>query len=331
MWHARRLFMLLAVCLGVTALAGCAGGATPAAGLPSAGPSQLPSLAPTLPPPPGVNTAFRALARQEASAWPRSPLGKVWKTGLVIPSADDLTSLPLRGFVTGDAKLAFGDGNLVYKGPPPSGVPAGVITWADGSTTKVPVLSKAQVFSALKNNTVGRCQSCDTTPLAVTDASPTTMALATSRGTANVPAWAFTVNGASGPVVQAAIPPGSYVLEDSVRRPAENLGPLGKAFVGVDVAGLSGDGGRTLEMMLAGEPCDPAATWGGLVAEVGDVVVVGGWIHDPHPAAGCASDLIGSDITVRLAAPLGDRVILDAATGLPVAPVPFHGAPVKVK
>jgi hypothetical protein len=45
----------------------------------------------------------------------------------------------------------------------------------------------------------------------------------------------------------------------------------------------------------------------------------------------CPANLIGSDVTVRLAAPLGDRVILDAATGLPVTPVPFQGSPVAVK
>jgi hypothetical protein len=168
--------------------------------------------------------------------WPHSPLGKVWKTGLVIPSADDLTTAPLRGFSSDEATEAFGNGNLVYTGPPPSGAPTGVISWANGASTKVPVLNEAQVFGALKNNTEGRCPSCRTTPLAVTGAQPTTMVFATSRGDASVPAWAFTVTGANGPVFQAAIPPGSYVLEDSVRQPAENLGPLGRAFVGTAVA-----------------------------------------------------------------------------------------------
>jgi hypothetical protein len=329
MAHARRWFMVLVAWVGVTALAGCAAGAAPAAGgQASAVTSRPASSASAVPSPQGVAVAaFHALARQEASDWPRSPLGKVWKTGLVIPSADYLTSVPSRGFSSGNAKLAFGKGELVYTGPPPSGAPAGVVTWPGGSTTKVPVLSEAQAFSALKNNTVGRCAGCRTTPVAVTGARPATMAVPTSRGKASVPAWEFTVNGALGPVFRAAIPPGSYVLEDSVRQPAENLGPLGKAFVGITGASLSGNDGRTLRMTLASGPCGPAATWGGLVAEVGDVVVVGGWVHDPHPGTACAAVLIGTQVTVRLAAPLGDRVILDAATGLPVAPFPFRGRP----
>jgi hypothetical protein len=332
MTRARCRFMLLAGCLSVAAVAGCAGGATqPAVGGPASAVTSQPASAMPLPTDMNV-AAFDALARQEASDWPQSPLGKVWKTGLVIPAGSGLTGGPLRGFSSDAVMDAFGNGNLVFTGPPPSGAPAGVIIWADGSKTKVPVLSEAQVFSALKTNTErGRCPSCRTTPLAVTGAQPTSMAIATNRGTASVPAWGFTISGANGPVFQAAIPPGSYVLEDSVRQPAENLGPLGKAFVGTFVASLDGNDGRTLEMELSGVPCDPAATWGGLVAEVGDVVVVGGWIHDPHPGGTCPANLIGSQVTVRLAAPLGDRTILDAATDLPLSPSPFRGAPVTAK
>jgi hypothetical protein len=333
----RRLLAPLAAGLCVLAVAGCAAGSAVAGG-PAVSvatsrpvpPAPSPSASAPSPSPQGVDvTAFRALAKQEASAWSQSPLGKVWNTGLVTFS-DDLSSGPVRGFSSDEAKEAFGNGNLVYTGPPPSGAPAGVISWANGATAKVPVLSEAQVFSALKNNTGGRCPSCRTTPLAVTGAQPTTMAVATSRGTAKVPAWAFTVNGANGTVFQAALPPGSYVPEYSVRQPAENLGPLGKAFVGTAVATLSGSDSRTLEVMVAGPPCDPDATWGGLVAEDGDVVVVGGWMDRPHPAAACTANLTGLPVIVRLAAPLGDRVILDAATGLPLVPH-FTGAPVTGK
>ena len=341
MARARGRLTLLTACLGVSAVAGCAvaspgqpaGGtagrsaaapavavASPTAARP-ASTATSPSLSPG-----GVNVAaFNALARQEASAWPNSALGKVWKTGLVIPVADDLSSGPSGGFPSGETKIAFGNGNLVYTGTPPKGAPAGVVTWADGSSMKVPVLSEAQVFSALKNNTAGRCPSCATTPLAVTAAQPTTMSVATSRGTATVPAWAFTLQGVSTPVIQAALPPGSYVTQHSSHQPAEQLGPLGKGFVGAVAATRAADG-RTLTLMLEGSPCD--ATWGGLVAEAGDVVVVGGWMHDPHPDAPCAASLVGRTVTVRLAKPLGDRVILDAATGWPTSQVPLFATPV---
>jgi hypothetical protein len=78
--------------------------------------------------------------------------------------------------------------------------------------------------------------------------------------------------------------------------------------------------GRTLTVGLGGSPCDTA--WGGLAAEVDGVVVVGGWMHDPNAAQPCAAVLVLRLAAVRLAAPLGDRVVLDAATGWPVTEEP---------
>jgi hypothetical protein len=94
--------------------------------------------------------------------------------------------------------------------------------------------------------------------------------------------------------------------------------------VGANEASVLTPDGRTLGMWLAGIPCRPPATYGALVAEVGDVVIVGGWINDPQPVTSyCAAS---GYVTIRLATPLGHRVILDGQTGLP-APYPFHPAP----
>jgi hypothetical protein len=339
MVRARHRLALLAACLGVSAVAGCAvansgqptvsvGHSASAASPPAAHPasptlstSQSPSPSPT-----GVNVAaFHALARHEASAWPNSPLGKVWKTGLVVPLADDLSSGPSGGFPSDETKEAFGNGDLVFTGPPPSGAPDGLVTWPDGTSMKVTVLSAVQVFNAMKNNTGGRCPSCVTTPIAVTAANPTTMRVLTSRGAASVPAWSFTLQGVSTPVIQAALPPGSYVTQYSFRAPTEQLGLLGKGFAGVVGATASADG-RLLTLIVSGSPCD--TSWGGLVAEVSDMVVVGGWMHNPYPDAPCAASLVGRTVTVQLAKPLGDRVILDAATGWPAPQIPVFAKPV---
>jgi hypothetical protein len=261
--------------------------------------------------------AFNSLARQEATAWARSPLARAWRTGLVVLTADELSSGPSGGFPSSAAKLAFINGDLVFTGPPPTDAPAGVVTWPDGSRLKVPVLSEARVFSELTGSR--QCPGCATTPLAVTAARPTTLDVLTSRGTASVPAWAFTLKGVSTPVIQAALAPGSYITPYTYGSSAEKLAPLGTAFVGGGPVRPSADG-RTLTVGLGGSPCDTA--WGGLVAEVGGVVVVGGWMHDPNPAQPCAAMLVQRLAAVRLAAPLGDRVVLDAATGLPVTEEP---------
>jgi hypothetical protein len=329
----RRPLALLAACLCLVAAAGCAAaGPTRSAGTaaasarppdsvvaPAAGQSVPQHPTPSLPPPPeGVNVAaFNSLARQEASAWARSTLAKAWRTGLVVLTADELTSGPSGGFPSDAAKLAFINGDLVFTGSPPTGAPAGVVTWPDGSKLKVPVLSEARAFGELASG--GQCPGCATTPLAVTAARPTTLDVRTSRGTASVPAWAFTLKGVSSPVIQAALAPGSYLTLYTYGSSAEKLAPLGTAFVGGGPVTPSADG-RTLTVGLAGSPCDTA--WGGLVAEVGGVVVVGGWMHDPNPDHSCIAVLLQRLAAVPLAAPLGDRVVLDAATGRPATVEP---------
>jgi hypothetical protein len=92
--------------------------------------------------------AFNTLARQEASAWARSPLAKVWRTGLVLLDPV-LTAAPSGGLPSTADQSALADGALVFEGPPPSGRPAGLVTWSDGSTMKVAVLSATRAFDAL--------------------------------------------------------------------------------------------------------------------------------------------------------------------------------------
>jgi hypothetical protein len=336
----RRPLALVVTFVGLAAMAGCASASStlPAGAVkPGASPSvsyldSVSELPPAAQPassraaassPEGVNVAaFDALATQEATAWARSPLAKAWRTGLVVLDTGSLASGPSGGFASSAAKLAFVNGDLVYTGPPPAGAPAGVVTWPDGSAMKVPVLSEARVFGEL---TGGRqCPGCATKPLAVTAARPTTMDVLTSRGTASVPAWAFTLKGVSTPVIQAALAPGSYLTPNTHGSSPEKLAPLGPAFVGGGPVWPSADG-RSLTVGVAGSPCDKA--WGGLVAEVGGVVVVGGWMQNPNPDQACADVLELRRAAVRLAAPLGQRVVLDASTGRPVTLEPFSAAP----
>jgi hypothetical protein len=327
----RRSLSLLAVCLAAAAataaVTGCAASAVGSSAAESAAtsvggvgaPVSAPTAMSTASPPPGaVNVgAFDALARQEAVAWARSPLAKAWRTGLVVLAPEDeLSSGPSGGFPSGQDKEDFINGDLVFTGPAPSGAPDGVVTWRDGSTMKVPVLSEAQTFRELTSSR--QCPACATTPLDVTATEPTTLAVATSRGIAQVPAWAFTLAGVSGPVIQAALPPGSYVTPGSKGSPsAARLAPLGKAFTGAGNATVSADG-RTLTLRLFGGVCD--ATWGGLETEADGAVVVGGWEVDPNPNAPCAAVGVFLTTTVRLPAPVGNRVIIDASTGQPVSP-----------
>jgi hypothetical protein len=133
-------------------------------------------------------------------------------------SSDDLSAGPSGGFPSGQDKIDFVNGDLVFTGPAPAGAPPGVVAWPGGETMKVPVLSEARTFAELTGSR--QCHGCATTPLDVTAATPTTLDVGTSRGIAKVPAWAFTLQGVSGPVIQAALPPGSYVIPGGQGTPA---------------------------------------------------------------------------------------------------------------
>ena len=315
-------FACLLACLGLAAIAGCAAAAPgQPAGHPASSASAVGSAsaaASPSPSPEGVNVAaFEAVARQEATAWARSQLATEWRTGLVVLSAGSLSSGPSGGFPSSAAKLAFVNGDLVFTGQPPSAAPSGVVTWSDGSTMKVQPLSEARVFAELASSR--QCPGCATTPLAVTAVRPATMDIATSRGSASVPAWSFTLQGVSASVIQAALPPGSYATLNTDGISAEKLRPLGASFVGGATVTPSADG-RTLTVGLPGGSCE--TTWGGLVSETGGVVVVGGWMYNPNLDQACAGVLLLRKVTVHLAAPLGDRVVLDGATGQPVTREP---------
>lgn len=293
-----RTLALLAVCLGLVALAGCA----TASSAPPARPS---------PSPPGVNVAaFDALARQEASAWARTPLASAWRDGLVVLAAGDLFRGP-----TGKAAFASYYGlPLAFTGTQPSAGPAGVITWPGGARMKVPVLSAAGALGALQDGW-GGCAACTVPPKEVTAAVPATLTVPTNRGIATVPAWSFTIRGVSAPVVQSALPSGSYTEPFTGATLQENLRPLGTGFTGVTYA-VPSSGGRTLTLTIFGSPCE--TSWGGLDAVVGDAIVVGGWMHDANQSQPCTAVLVGYKATIHLAAPLGTRVIIDAATGEPI-------------
>jgi hypothetical protein len=198
----------------------------------------------------------------------------------------------------------------------PTGAPPGVVTWPGGKSMKVPVLSEARTFSELTSSR--ECPACATSPLDVTAAKPATLAVLTSRGTAQVPAWAFALKGVSGPVIQAALPAGSYVLPGGKGNPSRaQLALLGTEFTGAEESAVSADG-RTLTLRLFGGVCD--TKFGGLATETDGAVVVGGWEVDPTPNTPCPAVGIFLTTRVRLSAPVGHRVIIDASTGQPVTP-----------
>ena len=152
--------------------------------------------------------------------------------------------------------------------------------------------------------------------LTITGASLTTADVDTSNGPATVPAWSFTVNGKSRPMVVVA------VSEDALKPVVPPVPPPGLAKLDPGLLGaerLTRIEGNTLTFALSHGGCESDLR--AHVVEFDDLVVIGG-SHGPLLAsAGCA-ELVeySTPAVVTLAEPLGDRAVISAATGVRLIP-----------
>ena len=244
--------------------------------------------------------------------WDRSRAARLWRTGLVLLDPSDLTPVPSNaGFGSQSEKAAFGSGHFRLAGTLPAGPLPGLIHWADGSTLRLPLLTARAAFAELAaQRACGGPASCG--QLTVTGAQPGVVTVHTSRGPASVPAWRFMVAGLGWAVSEVAVARSALVV-------LPGYGPIppgGRNTPGVNgLTAVSADG-HTLTLSFIGSACD--AAWGAYRYQSNTTVVAGSW---EAPAAGNAPcPAVGMIRTARvtLARPLGTRVILDVASGLPL-------------
>lgn len=256
--------------------------------------------------------AFVARARQVTAQWDRSHAARAWRAGLVLMDASDLTPVPSKGFSTGREKLAFMSGHFRLAGVLPAGPLPGMVRWANGTTLRLPLLSARAAFAELAaERPCAVPNACG--QLTVTGAEPGVVTVRTSRGPASVPAWRFTVAGLGWKVSEVAVARSAFVVLPGYGP----IPPAGRDTQGVsELTAVSGNG-RALRLIFIGGACEEA--WGAYKYESGSTVVVGSWerssANGPCPAVG-----IGRTARVTLARPLGTRVVLDVASGLPLVP-----------
>ncbi len=219
----------------------------------------------------------------------------------------------------GDWEEAVGDNNkralmagMVASNSPLSeeAPPDGEVTWQDGTTTKVPLLSAQDAIVAIESTTEAPCSDC--TMLLVTAAELTSGPIQTSRGPATAPIWAFTMQGTAVKVTRVAIANPVVVAPDEVG-----------SQLGLAIDSASGSvGGTELTVAFVGapdpgdKPCGEDYTAEAVESDLAVVVIV---TRHPHVTIGACS-AVGArrTATATLAAPLGDRVVLDLQTGTPV-------------
>ena len=222
----------------------------------------------------------------------------------------------------GDWELAVGDNNKralmagLVEAPddlPTEVPPDGEVRWQDGTVTRMPLLSAQQAAAAIRTGAGASCGDCR--PLVITVARLTTGPVETSRGPATAPVWEFTLQGTSVRLTRPAFAdPITVAL-----RPIDQDPPI---TVAIDSA--SGTvGGRELTVAFVGAPlpgdqaCGEDYTAKAVESDQAVVVIV---TRHPHQAlvGGCSAVGARRTATAVLAAPLGDRPLLDIQQGLPV-------------
>ena len=225
----------------------------------------------------------------------------------------------------GDWELSVGDNDkpalmagliVAASALPIATPPDGQVTWTDGTTQSVPLISAEQAFEAIKTDaaaTGGQCPEC--TPLQITGAELTTIDFMTSRGSARTPAWAFMVAGTAVRVTRIAV--ATKISVSPVydpNRPHEGLtidwasGNPESTELTVGFVGAEGP---------ATEPCGEDYTTEAVEDQYAIVVIV---IRHPNTTWQVACDAVGHPrtATVTLAAPLGSRAVLEVVDGQPV-------------
>ena len=264
---------------------------------------------------PGATDPAAAHQRAQAvlSAW-ADAVAKTGEHAAVTP-VGELTSQ------IGDWEEAVGDNNkralmagMVAAASPLSEVapPDADVTWQDGTTTKVPLMSALDAIVAIENTTEAPCSDC--AMLLATAADLTSGPIQTSRGPATAPIWEFTLEGTSVKVTRVAIANPVVIAPDD--------GGLG---LGLDLDSASGSvDGTALTVAFVGapdpgdKPCGEDYTAEAVESDLAVVVIVTRHPHVGLLPQGCSAVGARRTATAALAAPLGDRVVLDLQQGTPV-------------
>jgi hypothetical protein len=215
--------------------------------------------------------------------------------------------------VGGNNKQALMAGMVASINPLSEEVPPdGDVAWQDGTTTKVPLLSAQGAIVAIESTTSAPCDGC--AQLLVTDARLTSGLVQTTRGPATAPIWEFTVQGTAVKVTRVAIANPVVVAPDEVG-----------SQLGLAIDSASGTvGGNALTVAFVGAPdpgnmpCGEDYTAEAVESDLAVVVIVTRHPHSPPFGGACSAVGARRTATATLAAPLGDRVVLDLQQGTPV-------------
>jgi hypothetical protein len=211
-------------------------------------------------------------------------------------------------------KLALMAGMVVDNaGLPAKAPPDGEVRWQDGRTASMSLNSAQEAFASIRAGSPEPCSDC--APLRITAARLTTGPVETSRGPATAPIWEFTLQGTAVKVTRVAIADAITVVPPPWNPSNLALGPAIESASGTI-------GGRELTVAFIGSPRPGSQACGedySALAVESDLAVVVIVTSHAHAGIGaCTSEGARRTATVELAAPLGERAVLEVQQGLPV-------------
>lgn len=274
-WHAA------AVGVVITALAGCGSSSN------GATTSIVGAAVPAI----NAGPALRLWDRFPANASPRP-----------VVTSGGLVSAPNGGFTSGDAKLAFMEGNLRLAAPLPTAP-----THADGFAIISPAQAVARAASSGSSQPGLKTRA---SPLLITKVQLGTAPFQTDRGFRRLPVWQLYFQGNPDPASVLALTDGEIFTPPHPLRRRTATVPVGSAAA-------SPDGTRITVSFTGGhagnKPCDDNYT--AAVATSSHAVAVSVIDHPVKADANCLLPGFRRRVTVRLDRPLGGRALINSGSG----------------
>lgn len=326
---ARRVALIgisLLLSVSASAVSGCAGAGNGPTGTPR-DQSGAPALASG-----ADESAFKTRAERMAQAWREAGGQEQWRKGFVPLQA--LTVPPEGVALTDGIKQALGAGwyRLATGMPRERGGQTGTVRYPDGGTASVPLVTRAEAYDALDQGDPPPCAGPTVPPaadapgadglganspasaqppkacaaLTVTNITLGRVELLTSRGTAQVPAWLFTVRELGAAVARVAVAPSAIAPVPTLK--TGELPAVPGLLAAQDLTTVKG---ASLGFRLGVGACDENIR--PLLFEADDVVVVAGTANRADKV--CTEQLILHPVSVTLAEAAGGRPVLDAVTG----------------
>lgn len=243
-------------------------------------------------------------AHEVADAWQGSAAATAWSQGYH-PMADAVQT-PESGWLAEADERAYETKNFVLRGDlPTTATVPGKVEWGSGDTLSRPLMGAKKAYQSFALNR------SEGPRLTVTGAKLGETTITTSRGTATVPAWLFTLEGYDTPLKRVAVTPS--------RLPTPPIGAAQQGSVGglrrvARLAGTANDG-RSITVKATHGACDDGPVV--KVLETDESVVLYASIAGAQSGP-CRTDMIEQSVKVELRKPLDDRILLDAFTGRPV-------------